>query len=245
MKPSNQPDMPTIPILGTQLPSMWDTNIDVRVDNIIHYILGTPVSQLVPESFSYKADDGWHIQGKRYRHNNITFDITGGNHTRFLEYSVHVDNPAETLDRTYRNPSYIPASSQSAIHSITMSENTMRESCYQDGEFHGPRTAFKDNILENQTHYYHGQIHNPYGPAKLQRGQREEYWIHGTNVTPNPLSWERVVLVHTIRTKSHRILANCVRHSNPTIAYFAAHNPYCPETAKAEYALTRREDFPK
>lgn len=68
---------------------------------------------------------------------------------------------------------------------------------------------------------------------------QDSFYVHGTKVASTPS------LNEAVNSNSPAALACLIRHENPHIAYFAAHNPACPETAKAEYALTRGEDFPK
>lgn len=95
------------------------------------------------------------------------------------------------------------------------------------------------------THYLHGELHRPDGPAAYTLSPRfpnipvdKAYAIHGTVVNLG----QRVH--NAIHSTDPVLLARMVRFKQPAAAYFAAHNPACPEEASIEYALTRSGDFP-
>lgn len=154
-----------------------------------------------------------------------------------MSWSSDMTNPIDVYRSRHhyrRNPQGI-----NTHHASTNREKRESVLHYLDGYEHGVWVD-KDESSVRTCYYEHGNLHNPHGLAFINKPNhmQDAYYIHGTKVEPTK------AIDAAVNATDTASLARMVRYKNPAVAFFAAHNPYCPETAKTEHALTRGGDYP-
>lgn len=140
---------------------------------------------------------------------------------------------------------------ENGIHLVGHKYTMEFERHYQNGKLHnidGPACIYRKETTSIHHHFHQGERHRNNGPAIYSTPHNSDnpseedyspsYMIHGVTIPIN----NRILTA--IDTTDQNLLARMTRYKNPAVAYYAAHNPACPELAKTEWILARSTDFP-
>lgn len=181
----------------------------------------------------------------RHTIGDMTVDIAPPHHRAgiYVAWSTTTPQPWDAHNNRH-NPEYNTATTQYSV--MFIHPNITQIDRYLNSHAHGQWEEHLRGNRKKFSHYLNGLEHNPRGLAVEYFRDNEpspgwdsmEYYaIHGqkaNNTKP---------IRNAIETQDPKLLARMVRYKNKFVAYFAAHNPACPETAKAEYMLARGHEF--
>lgn len=180
--------------------------------------------------FTVKANNA--VELRRYQQDGWTVDYRRNERGRVrLSYSQDTDSP----DRQISDPANPYPTSKTYMFRSDLFGNGVLVSwgSYVGNKSHG----IFHNVINTEhsiSHLHYGKLHNAYGPAVIHDDHRpDEYWLQG-----DQLDHDEDILT-AINTTDPTVLAECCQHYDNACGYFAAHNPNCPETARAEYWLAQ------
>lgn len=210
-----------------------------QAETLVQEHVGVAITPDTPREI---IDDGLTSVTTRYMFPKVTVDVRLG--TVDMTYTVIMWSP------TIREPlaaykTAVDGEGSGWLHAVIVSPSgrTLGIQHFCDG--------VKEDVWVEKTplyvrteHYRQGVLHRTDGlathtvmPSGATSDKGNWYCIHGEHVKPT------ATIRKAIDTQDTALLTRMVGYKNPAVAYFAAHNPYCPETAVTEYALTRGGDY--
>lgn len=239
-------------LLGENLSAVLGGVITDMQYKVVSMITGHTITPLTPYStFTYISDfDDVPISGHRYQYDSITVDVVEFTYGIRIVWSSHTSTPDNVLD-TVGMLVEEPDDTIPPIHVIVLRGDSnsnrlvdhVRETPYVRGVRHGVKTkivSYENSLTILQRHYDNNCLHNPRGAAvrTIENGDlSNEYWIHVDRIPSDEVTPDMLTALHTTNPDT---LIQLVSHPQSNVAYFAAHNPHCPDEAKIEYALLKK-----
>lgn len=173
----------------------------------------------------------------KYQNDSVTVDVTHGDGYKYLILSDETTSPLGSYHDDVFAAAFGVRKSAPRLFAIISRPDETIEVPFVNGERHGLEMKLWGYSREvTKSIYNNGKLHNPYGPAEIFIDNGKYlYYIHGQRTPPE---LHQLCDTATNPDTSETELVELTHHSEPHVAYFAAHNPNCPELVKLEWELS-------